>query len=122
MAVAQVPMFWPKRMKMTPGRVTAPLAARAWMMPTEAEEDWMTAVMPAPTRMPRKRLEVSRSRMPFMRLPAAASRPALIICMPYRNSARPPKRLRRPETDIGIPPSINTASAERSETKGMEKA
>ena len=47
-----------------------------------AEEDWMTAVMPAPTRMPRKRLEVSRSRMPFMRLPAAASRPALIICMP----------------------------------------
>ena len=35
---------------------------------------------------------------------------------------RPPKRLRRPETDIGIPPSINTASAERSETKGMEKA
>lgn len=43
-------------------------------MTVVAEEDWMTAVMPAPTRMPRKRLEVSRSRMPFMRPFAVARR------------------------------------------------
>ena len=62
--------------------VIMPELTKPTTMTVVAEEDWMTAVMPAPTRMPRKRLEVSRSRMPFMRLPAAASRPALIICMP----------------------------------------
>lgn len=103
-------------------RVIIPELTKPTTMTVVAEEDWITAVMPAPTRTPRKRLAVSRSRISFILLPAAASRPELIICMPYRNSARPPKRLRRPETDIGIPPSINTASAERSETKGMEKA
>ena len=55
-----------------------------------AEEDWMTAVMPAPTSTPKIRLEVSRSKIRFIWLPAAASRPELIICMPYRKSARPP--------------------------------
>ena len=62
--------------------VIMPELTKPTTMTVVAEEDWMTAVMPAPTRMPRKRLEVSRSRMPFMRLPAAASRPAPIICMP----------------------------------------
>ena len=65
-----------------------------------AEEDWITAVMPAPTATPRKRLAVSFSRICFMRLPAAASSPVLIICMPYRKSARPPNRLRKWVTSI----------------------
>ena len=63
-------------------------------MTVVAEEDWITAVMTAPTSTPRIRLAVSFSRMLFMRLPAAASRPELIICMPCRNSARPPNRLK----------------------------
>ena len=33
-------------------QVTAPVEERAWRMPTEAEEDWMTAVTPAPTSTP----------------------------------------------------------------------
>ena len=58
---------------------------------------WETALctaagISAPTRMPIKRLAVRRSRMVFIRLPAAASRPELIICIPWRNSARPPNR------------------------------
>ena len=38
------------------------------------------AVISAPTSTPIKRLAVSRSRMDFIRLPAAASNPELIIC------------------------------------------
>ena len=60
-----------------------------------ADEDWMTAVMAAPTSTPKNRLAVSRSRICFIRLPAAASRPELIICMPYRNRAKPPNRLKK---------------------------
>ena len=59
-----------------------------------AEELWITAVMAAPTIMPRKRLLVSLSRMVFIRSPAAPSRPELIICIPYRNRARPPNNFR----------------------------
>ena len=120
--VIVVPILAPMMIQTAWFRVIIPELTKPTTMTVVAEEDWITAVMPAPTRTPRKRLAVSRSRISFILLPAAASRPELIICMPYRNSARPPKRLRRPETDIGIPPSINTASAERSETKGMEKA
>ena len=60
-------------------------------MTVVAEEDWTAAVISAPTSTPIKRLAVNFSRMAFIRLPAAASRPELIICIPWRNSARPPK-------------------------------
>ena len=72
-------------------------------MTVVALEDWMTAVMAAPTATPKMRLEVSFSRICFIRLPAAASRPPLIICMPYRNSASPPSRLKMSETFIRDP-------------------
>ena len=62
-------------------------------MTVVAEEDWMTAVMAAPTRTPRNRLVVSFSRILFILLPAAASRPVLIICIPIKKSASPPRRL-----------------------------
>ncbi|CUO21471.1 Uncharacterised protein [Flavonifractor plautii] len=77
-----VPILAPMMIHTACFSVIMPELTKPTTMTVVAEEDWMTAVMPAPTRMPRKRLEVSRSRMPFMRLPAAASRPALIICMP----------------------------------------
>ena len=41
----------------------------------------MTAVIPAPTSTPSRRLAVSRSKIRFIRLPAAASRPDDIICI-----------------------------------------
>ena len=63
-------------------RVIMPELTKPTTMTVVAEEDWMTAVMPAPTSTPRTRLAVSFSRMCFIRLPAAASRPELIICMP----------------------------------------
>ena len=52
----------------------------------------MTAVITKPTSTARRRLAVSFSRISFMRPPATVSRLADIICMPYRNSARPPSR------------------------------
>ena len=64
-------------------------------MTVVAEEDWMTAVMAAPARTPLKRLEVSFSRIVFILLPAAVSRPVLIICMPYKNRASPPSSIKR---------------------------
>ena len=54
----------------------------------------MTAVIPAPTITPRKRLEVSLSKIRFILFPAAASSPELIICIPYRKSAKPPSKLK----------------------------
>ena len=65
-----------------------------------AEDDWISAVMPAPTRIPIKRLVVSFSRICFILFPAAASRLLLIICIPYRNSARPPRRPKSNSTPI----------------------
>ena len=84
--------------------VIMPELTKPTTMTVVADEDWMTAVMPAPTSTPRIRFEVSFSRMRFIRLPAAASRPELIICMPYRNSARPPSSPRRMLTSTIIPP------------------
>ena len=79
---------------------TACLSVMSWeltkptTMTVVADEDWMIAVIPAPTNTPKNRLAVSRSRICFMRLPAAASRLVLIICMPYKNNASPPNRLK----------------------------
>src|SRR5699024_10190377 len=49
---------------------------------------------------------VSFSRIRFIRLPAAASRPELIICMPYRNSARPSRSPRTMLTSTIFPPFV----------------
>ena len=70
----------------------------------------MIAVMPAPTRTPRIRLEVSISRMDFKRSPAAISRPAHIICMPYKNRASPPKSIKMSSSCISFSP-LSTACA-----------
>ena len=47
-----------------------------------ADDDWIIAVIRAPTRTPLKVLEVSFSRICFILSPATASRPSLIICIP----------------------------------------
>ncbi len=63
-------------------KVIMPELTKPTTMTVVAEEDWITAVIPAPTATPRKRLDVRRSRICFIRLPAASSSPALIICIP----------------------------------------
>ena len=93
--VTVVPMLAPMMIHTAWFRVIMPALTKPTTMTVVAEEDWITAVMAAPTSTPKKRLAVSRSRICFIRLPAAASRPELIICMPYRNRARPPNRLKK---------------------------
>ena len=88
--VMVVPMLAPMMIHTACRRVIMPEFTNPTTITVVAEEDWMTAVMPAPTSTPKMRLEVSRSKIRFIWLPAAASRPELIICMPYRKSARPP--------------------------------
>ena len=88
--VMVVPMLAPMMIHTACRRVIMPEFTNPTTITVVAEEDWMTAVMPAPTSTPKIRLEVSRSKIRFIWLPAAASRPELIICMPYRKSARPP--------------------------------
>ena len=39
------------------------------------------------------RFTVSFSKIPFILLPATASKFSLIICIPYKNSARPPSKV-----------------------------
>ena len=50
----------------------------------------MIAVITAPTKTPRYRFVVRRSKICFILFPAAASIPWLIIFIPYRKSAKPP--------------------------------
>ena len=80
--VMVVPMLAPMMIHTACRRVIMPELTKPTTITVVAEEDWITAVITAPTRTPRNRLEVSRSRMRFIRLPAAASRPELIICIP----------------------------------------
>ena len=51
-AVIQVPIFCPNSTYTALDRGTIPVAASAWRIPTDAEEDWMIAVNTAPTRIP----------------------------------------------------------------------
>ena len=80
--VIVVPMFAPMMIHTAWRSVIMPEFTKPTTMTVVAEEDWITAVMPAPTRTPRKRFAVSFSRICFIRFPAAASRPELIICIP----------------------------------------
>ena len=90
-------------------------------MTVVAEEDWITAVMPAPPG--RQKTVGSQPLQDQLHFATGSGLQAgahhLHAVQEQRETAQ---KTQKPETDIGIPPSINTASAERSETKGMEKA
>ena len=92
--VIVVPIFAPMMIHTACRKVIIPEFTKPTTMTVVAEEDWITAVITAPTATPRNRFAVSLSRIRFILLPAAASRPELIICMPYRNRASPPIRLK----------------------------
>ena len=89
--VTVVPTLAPMMSQTAWFSVIIPALTKPTTMTVVAEEDWTAAVISAPTRTPIKRLAVNFSRMAFIRPPAAASRPELIICIPCRNRANPPK-------------------------------
>ena len=80
--VIVVPMLAPMMIQTACCRVIRPELTNPTTMTVVADDDWMTAVIAAPTSTPLIRLDVSFSRIDFILLPAAASRPLLIICMP----------------------------------------
>ena len=80
--VMVVPMLAPMMIQTAWFSVIMPALTKPTTMTVVAEEDWMAAVMAAPTRTPMNRLAVRRSRRIFILAPAAASRPELVICIP----------------------------------------
>ena len=90
--VIVVPILAPMMTQTAWFRVINPELTKPTTMTVVAEDDWITAVMAAPTSTPLNRFDVSFSRIDFILLPAAASRPVLIICIPYRKRARPPSK------------------------------
>ena len=92
-AVMQVPMFWPKRTKTALSSPMTPLLARAWRIPTEAEEDWMRAVKRAPARMPSTGLENLVIRSTKAGISRRGTMAALIMSMPMKRTPRPPTML-----------------------------
>ena len=77
-----VPMLAPMMIQTAWFSVIMPALTKPTTITVVAEEDWMAAVMAAPTRTPINRLAVRRSSRIFIFAPAAASRPELVICIP----------------------------------------
>ena len=57
-----------------------------------ADDDWITAVTPAPSSTALNRLLVSFSRIFSILPPDALDKPSPSIDIPYRKNARPPKK------------------------------
>ena len=92
-AVMQVPMFWPKRTYTALPRPMTPLEARAWRMPTEAEEDWIRAVKAAPARMPSRGLENLVNSSTKAGESRRGTMAELIISMPMNSTPSPARML-----------------------------
>ena len=70
-----------------------------------AEEDWIMAVTPVPSRAPRSGVPVSRKSTSSILLPATRFSPSPIRLMPKRNRATPPSKARMFErSTAGFPP------------------
>ena len=105
--VIVVPMLAPIIIHTACLRVISPELTKPTTITVVADDDWMTAVMTAPTSTPRIRLEVSFSRIPFSRSPATASRLLLIICIPHRKRPSPPSSIKTYSGFIcNVPPDI----------------
>ena len=80
-----------------------PALTNPTVMTVVADDDWITAVITAPTPTPRKRFVVSFSKIVFILFPAANSRPFDIIVIPYKNSAKPPNIAKKSVSSILFP-------------------
>ena len=71
-----------------------------------AEDDWITAVTPVPSRTPLSGVLVSLYRMISSLLPATFFSPSPMSVMPNRNRATPPSR----EITLWIPKTLHAPS------------
>ena len=123
--VTVVPMFAP---------MITPAAWLSFMMPeltkpttmtVVAEDDWMTAVTAAPSSTALRVLLVSFSRMVSSLPPDMRVRPSPMMCMPYRNSARPQIILSTPKISMcfsSFDSRFCTGASSGPEKRGIENS
>ena len=88
--VTVVPMFAPMIMPTTCPSFMIPEFTKPTTITVVAEEDWITAVTPAPRRTAIYRFLVSFSSTRSRRPPASLARPSPNTFIPYKNNASPP--------------------------------
>ena len=89
-AVIVVPMFDPRMTGIDWTKDMSPALMNPTTSTVVTEDDWMTAVIPAPVRRPTKRFAVSFSRTALALSPTTSFSESVIKSMPNRNIARPP--------------------------------
>ena len=87
-----VPRMAPSTMEIDCRTFIIPELTKPTTMTDVAEDDWITAVTPVPSRKPLTGLPVSRYRISSSLLPATCFSPSPISAMPNRNSAMPLSR------------------------------
>ena len=90
--VMDVPRMAPSTMEIDCRTFIIPELTKPTTMTDVAEDDWITAVTPVPSRKPLTGLPVSRYRISSSLLPATCFSPSPISAMPNRNSAMPLNR------------------------------
>ena len=90
--VAVVPMLAPIMIPMALASFIIPELTKPTTMTVVADDDWMTAVTKAPSRTPRKVVDVSFARMISSLPPAMRLRPSPSSDMPKRKNPKPPNR------------------------------
>ncbi len=101
--VTVVPIFAPM---MTPTAWVSfmiPELTKPTTMTVVAEDDWMIAVTPRPSRTAMKRFDVSFSKIFSSLPPESCLRPSPMTSIPYRNRARPPIKERIANMSITSP-------------------
>ena len=98
--VILVPMIAPMIMAMAWRSFIMAEFTKPTTMTLVAEEDWITAVTPAPSKMPLSGVEESRYRISSSLLPATFFSPSPISDIPYRNIATPPRSNTKSKSSI----------------------
>ena len=104
--VIVVPMFAPIITQTAFSSFINPALTNPTVITVVADEDWMSAVINAPTPTPKKRFVINFSRIVFILLPAASSNPLDIIVIPYKNKAKPPSNANILDNSISFLPMI----------------
>ena len=92
--VMDVPRIAPSTMEMACRTFIIPELTKPTIMTDVADEDWITAVTPAPSRTALIGLLVNFSKIFSRRPPDILVNPSPITFIPYKNNARPPINVR----------------------------
>ena len=101
--VTVVPMFAPMMIPIACDSFMMPEFTKPTTMTVVAEDDWITAVTPAPSNTALNGIEDRLSKIRSNFQPDIFSRPPPITLIPYRNIARPPIIVRIPKIFIISP-------------------